>query len=657
MTHPNASAWLGIELFVFLVLVSILVHRSTSRRAWSVVAILIGLTATLAILWSSETNRRVEAIETREAAVPHLDRAADGFVTSDACRACHPDQYASWHASYHRTMTTVATPETVKGDFDAVTLASRGRTYALERRGDEFWVEMVDPDWERDLRLRGDDPDAFPDPPRVSRQIVMTTGSHHMQTHWVPSRFGQEVYNLPFVYVFERSRWIPREDVFLRPPNAGRFFALWNNSCIECHSTAGKVGFDFEEKVFDSSVAEMGIACEACHGPAEEHVRLNRDPARRYRLHLTDEADESIVNPERLDQRASSHICGQCHGVAVAEDPEDWLENGHGYRAGQDLDATRFMIRPAVDHGSSEMRALLEVDPTALETRFWSDGMVRVSGREMSGMMESGCFQRGDLTCLSCHSMHESAEPDDQLARGLRDDEACLQCHETYRERIEEHTHHRPSSDGSRCHNCHMPHTTYGLLKAIRSHWIDSPSVSSSIATGRPNACNLCHLDKTLAWTANALKDDYGIDSPSLTPAETSVAASLLWLLRGDAGQRALVAWSMGWEPAWRASGRGWLAPYLGVVLTDPYSTVRYIAERSLRSQPEYAQLDYDFIDPYEARMQAREKVLDTWFSLPVERLDRTGTRILIDAEGNLDYETLFALARQRDDRPVVLAE
>src|SRR4051812_38593332 len=29
----------------------------------------------------------------------------DGYRSSDGCRACHPSQYASWHASYHRTMT------------------------------------------------------------------------------------------------------------------------------------------------------------------------------------------------------------------------------------------------------------------------------------------------------------------------------------------------------------------------------------------------------------------------------------------------------------------------------------------------------------------------------------------------------------------------
>ena len=62
----------------------------------------------------------------------------------------------------------------------------------------------------------------------------------------------------------------------------------------------------------------------------------------------------------------------------------------------------------------------------------------------------------------------------------------------------------------------------------------------------------------------------------------------LLWLLRGDAGQRALIAWSMGWTPAREASGAGWMAPFLSTLLIDPYAAIRYIAGRSLRRLPEY---------------------------------------------------------------------
>ena len=279
--------------------------------------------------------------------VPAIGRPQERFVSSQTCRSCHPDEYASWHRSFHRTMTQVAAPGVVTGDFDDVRLESRGREYQLRSVDGEPWVEMVDPTWERRLLLEGRDPDREPAPPRVRRRVVMTTGSHHMQTYWVSTGEGNEVWNLPFVHLFEQDRWVPREDVFLRPPDERRFFAMWNNSCIDCHSTAGRVGFDFTEEVFDSEVAELGIACEACHGPAAEHIAANRDPLRRYRLHLSDTADPTIVQPERLDSRAASEVCGQCHAVSLS-DEMDWLANGYRYRAGEELEASRDLVRPAV---------------------------------------------------------------------------------------------------------------------------------------------------------------------------------------------------------------------------------------------------------------------------------------------------------------------
>ncbi len=62
-----------------------------------------------------------------------------------------------------------------------------------------------------------------------------------------------------------------------------------------------------------------------------------------------------------------------------------------------------------------------------------------------------------------------------------------------------------------RCYNqCHMPFTTYGLLKAIRSHQVSSPSVQAKFGKrAGPIACNQCHQDKTLAWTSDYLSRWY----------------------------------------------------------------------------------------------------------------------------------------------------
>ena len=74
-----------------------------------------------------------------------------------------------------------------------------------------------------------------------------------------------------------------------------------------------------------------------------------------------------------------------------------------------------------------------------------------------------------------------------------------------------------PIPPGSRCYNCHMPHTTFGLLRAMRSHQVSSPNVRESLDYGRPNACNLCHLDETLSWTADKLHAWYQQPVPELS--------------------------------------------------------------------------------------------------------------------------------------------
>src|SRR5262249_19659675 len=158
------------------------------------------------------------------------------------------------------------------------------------------------------------------------------------------------------------------------------------------------------------------------------------------------------------------------------------------------------------------------------------------------------------------------------------------------------HTHHAPQSAGSRCQNCHMPYTTYGLLRSLRSHQVSSPSVKATTETGRPNACNLCHLDKSLAWTDERLAAWYRTSPTPLDVDQRSIAAAILWMTKGDAGQRALVAWSMGWRPAQEASGVGWMPPFLAGLLDDPYDAVRFIAGKSLHTLPSNAPIAYDFM-------------------------------------------------------------
>jgi predicted CXXCH cytochrome family protein len=545
-------------------------------------------------------------------------------------------------------MTQLATPGSVRGNFEDVTLDYAGEKYHLERRGEDYWVDMVDPDWKYVQTLKraagqaAEDP-AGPTAPRSRKRITMLTGSHHMQAYWVASKDGNMQFNLPFTYVFHDERWLPRNDVFLLDPSIQWIQQVWNVSCLNCHSTAGQPRQDPRTKVILSRTAELGIACEACHGPAEEHIRLNLNPSRRYALHGSREPDPTISNPARHEHFKASAACSQCHAIRHNPNKERWNMEGVSHWPGEDIESQA----PLVRYDGSNLNAPgNERKRSLMEGCFWNDGQVRVSGRDFSAMATSGCYTRGKISCLSCHSMHQYQSNDDQLAREMEGNQACLQCHGDYAAKLEQHTRHRAGSSGSLCYNCHMPHTTYGLLKAIRSHTINSPSVQSSLDTGRPNACNLCHLDKSLGWTAARLNEWHRQPVPLMSADQSNVSAAATWLLKGDAGQRALIAWHMGWEPARNISGTAWMPRLLAETLVDPYSTVRYITHHSLKTLPGHERLAYDYIGPELQRAQARERVIDTWRNGP------GATNALPPPDGKIDD-----LLRQRDNRRMELLE
>ena len=252
--------------------------------------------------------------------------------------------------------------------------------------------------------------------------------------------------------------------------------------------------------------------------------------------------------------------------------------------------------------------------------------------------------------------MHGYLDNNDQLAPRMETNEACLQCHDDFRDNLTAHTHHATDSTGSLCYNCHMPHTTYGLLSGIRSHQIDSPGVGTQLKTGRPNACNLCHLNQTLEWSSRHLTKWYGHRQPKLDNDDKSISAMLKMLLKGDAGQRAIAAWNMGWEPARKASGGNWQAPWLIRTMNDPYAAVRYIAHKALMADPAFAGTPFDYTAPLAKRATQIDAIS--------ERRAAAGllgqaphAQLLLDAQGKPLEDVADRLTGQRDNRPITLQE
>jgi len=581
---------------------------------------------------------------------------AGEVVSSDTCRSCHPGNYASWHDSFHRTMTQVATPANVAVPMDGLEMSYDGLDYRVELRGKAYAVSS---------RKQGESAAAWGQP----QEIVLLTGSHTLQIYWLETGEGRTLVQFPFAYIVAEKKWAPVQQTFLLPPDAGQFYAKgeWNGACMDCHVTQGRSRF-VEGSKFDSQVGEFGISCEACHAGGREHIAQNRNPLRRFALHLTGGADATVANPARMDGPASSLVCGQCHSIWAFNNVADkitWNREGGKFRPGETELGLRWVVQPnGADH-PVQRRMLQETNPHFFGDRFWGDGMVRVTGRELNGTMASPCYQGGHFSCLSCHEMHPdktaaaetAAWVDDQLKPGLRSDQACLQCHEGMKNKIVAHTHHAADSPGSSCYNCHMPHTTYGLLRAIRSHQISSPTVRESTEHGRPNACNLCHLDQTLAWTAGKLTEWYGQKAPPLTADDRELSAGAQWLLKGDAAQRALVAWSMGWAPAQKAAGSDWFYPYLAFTLNDPYAAVRFVSWKSLQTLPGFGDFAFDYTVDEAKQREAVARAYQQWWR---ERREPGGgyrSQTILDPAGRFRQDIFERLLNERNNRKVFLAE
>ena len=196
--------------------------------------------------------------------------------------------------------------------------------------------------------------------------------------------------------------------------------------------------------------------------------------------------------------------------------------------------------------------------------------------------------------------MH-GGDPQGMIETDMRGDRACTQCHAAIGADIAAHTKHAPSSSGSRCLECHMPRMVYGILSIHRSHRIEVPDAKRDGEAGRPHACTLCHADKTLAWSADAMERLFGNSTvgnstvgngtgryraPAHRPdgVALDVPDALASLFAGDAVQRAVYADALGRAGLAVANRDGaFLRVALIATLFDAYPSVRHLAAQSLR--------------------------------------------------------------------------
>jgi predicted CXXCH cytochrome family protein len=245
--------------------------------------------------------------------------------------------------------------------------------------------------------------------------------------------------------------------------------------CDGCHS----VNYDIDTK----KVTEWNVGCERCHGPGSDHVEHPHKP--------------NIVNPAKLNYVQASDTCIQCHSQGepltnpIKGKYYDWPVGFH-------------MGKRLVDFWKLEDHKIGELSFT-----HFPDGTAHKNRMQGNDFVQSLMYTRG-VTCFSCHDAH-GTDNDAMLIKPVK--ELCSTCHGPNTQNgpraptLEAHTHHAAGSAGSECVACHMPKIQQTIADVnVRAHTFRFITPAESDALKIPNACNLCHADKTTAWATEVLK-------------------------------------------------------------------------------------------------------------------------------------------------------
>ena len=189
---------------------------------------------------------------------------ADDYAGSTVCKSCHAVEAAAWERSDHFRAMQAATAATVAGDFSDVRVAFHGMDTRFYREGDNHFVETVGPAGDR-----GKFPVRYTFGYRPLQQYLLDRGDGVLQAFDVawdtrPAPDGQRWFHLQ-----------PDEPMAPEHPFFWTGHAMnWSSHCADCHSTGVVKHFDPTTRRFRTDYAEANVGCEACHGPAGEHVRL-----------------------------------------------------------------------------------------------------------------------------------------------------------------------------------------------------------------------------------------------------------------------------------------------------------------------------------------------------------------------------------------------
>ncbi|UCE85699.1 MAG: tetratricopeptide repeat protein [Deltaproteobacteria bacterium] len=414
---------------------------------------------------------------------PAAASGAPTYVGSQACASCHPKPLEDWRGSHHDLAMQPADASTVLGDFDGAAYTYGGVTSTFHRRDGRFVIRTDGPDGAlRDYEVAyafGVDP--------LQQYLIRFPGGR-LQASGIAwdtrpaAEGGQRWFHL------YPDEVIAHDDALhWTGPNQN-----WNFMCSECHSTHVRKNYRFEEDRFETSWAEIDVACEACHGPGSAHVTWAEAVARGERVAgsggdglvvaFGDDASwlfEPGATTARRSQpprsRAEIEMCARCH-------------------------SRRALVSEAYVHGGP----LMDTHVPALldEGLYHADGQILDEVYVYGSFLQSRMYARG-VSCSDCHEPHG-------LALRAEGNALCATCHRAEHYDRRAHHFHEPGSAAARCVACHMPARTYMVVDPRRDHGFRVPRPDLTRALGTPNACGDCHADRGVAWAEDQLDAWYG---------------------------------------------------------------------------------------------------------------------------------------------------
>jgi tetratricopeptide (TPR) repeat protein len=384
---------------------------------------------------------------------------SEEFAGSGSCQECHTKFYDLWSTSHHGKAM-----QPINAAFIQSEKLSPGGMFRIEGKDyaiieSDSTITMVESDKGKTRK--------FP--------LIWALGGKNVYYFLTPLENGK-LQTIPLAYDQNLKKW------YNNPQSAVRHITgkpddrplqwmdrmyTFNTACYSCHISQLKTNFDLSTDSYRTIWKEAGINCETCHGPANEHIRIFRNAKKGKVI-----KELGLISAKKFSSDQQNWACAPCHAK----------------------------MRPITTGYLPGDRFFDNFDLTILnDPDFYPDGRDLGENYTYTGWLMNQCKSKSDLNCVTCHTSSGRNKFKDNP------NDACKKCHPGQVENVAVHSGHKSGSDGAICVNCHMQKSEFAGMKRS-DHSFRPPMPEASIRFGSPNACNLCHQDKSPEWANSIVK-------------------------------------------------------------------------------------------------------------------------------------------------------